>query len=161
MQGFTGFFRNAALLFLLWLLLSGRYEPLFITLGLFSAVAIACLHARQRRSPNPTIPFFRFMFYLPWLFYRILLSNLHTACLILDPRLPIAPRIIRYRTKLRHPAAVALLGNSVTLTPGTVTTEINPPDLVIHALDEASAEDLTTGRLEKMIAWIFEKKGGG
>ncbi len=161
MQSVTGFLRNSVLLFFLWLLLSGRYEPFFIALGLISSTAIAWLHARHPGPPNPIIPFFRFMFYLPWLFYRILLSNLHAVYLILHPRLPIAPRIVRYRTKLRHPAAVALLANSITLTPGTVTAEVSPAELVVHALDEHSSHDLITERLEKKIAWVFEEKGAG
>ncbi|MGH7274318.1 MAG: Na+/H+ antiporter subunit E [Nitrospiria bacterium] len=158
MQSVTGFVRNATLLFLLWLLLSNRSEPLFIALGLFSAVAIAWLHDKQPGPHNPTIPFFRFMVYLPWLGYRIGLSNLHVARLILHPRLPIAPKMIRYRTKLHHPAAVALLANSITLTPGTITAEVNSPELVVHALDGDSTEDLTTGKFEKEIAWVFEKE---
>lgn len=159
MQKLPNIIRNAVLLFLLWLLLSGRNETFFILLGLLSSIAISWLHSRQPGPPNPTIPFFRFMLYLPWLLHRILLSNFHTAYLILHPRMPISPRVIRYRTGLRHPAAVGLLANSVTLTPGTLTAEVNATELLVHALDEASAEDLTGETLEKKIAGIFEKKG--
>ena len=158
MQSVTGFVRNATLLFLLWLLLSNRYEPLFIALGLFSAVTIAWLHDKQPGPHNPTIPFFRFMVYLPRLCYRIVLSNLHVARLILHPRLPIAPKMIRYRTTLHHPTAVVLLAHSITITPGTITAEANLTELEIHALDGDSATDLTTGKLEKEIAWVFEKE---
>jgi multicomponent Na+:H+ antiporter subunit E len=66
--------------------------------------------------------------------------------------------MIRYRTKLHHPAAVALLANSITLTPGTITAEVNSPELVVHALDGESTADLTTGKFEKEIAWVFEKE---
>lgn len=152
-----GLYRNAALLFALWLLLSGRFEPFFIGLGLLSAAGIAWLQARHPGPPNPTIPFFRFMPYLAWLFYRILMSNLHMVRLILARRILIAPRLIYYRTKLSNPAAVALLANSITLTPGTVTAEVTPPLLLVHALDEASAEDLTSGRLEDRIGRIFPR----
>lgn len=159
MDGTLRFIRNAGLLFLFWLLLSGRYEPAYLAMGLIASVVVAGLHARQPGPPNPTIPLIRFLLYLPWLFYQILLSNLHTSYLILHPRLPIAPRFLRYQTRLQDPAAVALLAQSITLTPGTVTVEVAEGELVIHSLDEASAEDLTGGRLEREIAWVFKKKG--
>ena len=158
MRSVTNFFRNSTLLFLLWLLLSNRYEPLFLALGAGSAVMIAWLHDKQPGPHNPTIPFFRFMAYLPWLAWRILLSNLHVARLILDPRLPIAPRLIRHRTTLHHPAAVALLANSITLTPGTITAEVRASELTVHALDDDSTGDLTSGAFEKEIARVFQKE---
>jgi multicomponent Na+:H+ antiporter subunit E len=148
------FVRNTALLFGLWLLLSGRREPWLLTTGLIAAAAIAWLH-HHSGPPAPTIPFLRFMRYLPWLFYRIVASNLHVARLILDPRLPIAPRLIRHRTELRNPAAVTLMANSITLTPGTITAETRPFELVVHTLDEHSAGDLTTGALERQITRVF------
>lgn len=159
MESKIRFYRNTLLLFFFWLLLSGRYEPAYLILGLFSSVAVAWLHTKQSGPPNPTIPLFRFLIYLPWLLYRIALSNLHTVYLILHPKQPIAPRIIRYKTKLRNPAALALLANSITLTPGTVTAELFDEVVVVHALDEASAKDLCGGELEARIGWIFGKQG--
>jgi multicomponent Na+:H+ antiporter subunit E len=144
---------------MLWLFLSGRFEPGFLALGLISSVTIAWLHGRQPGSPAPTIPFFRFMVYLPWLFFRITWSNFHMVRVILHPRLPIRPKLIRYRTHLRNPAAVTLLANSITLTPGTVTVEVQPADLVVHVLDETFASDLASDRLEKKVAWVFPQKG--
>jgi len=153
------FIRNSLLLFLLWFLLSGRMDPWFLGLGAFTSIAISWFHSRQPGPPNPAIPFFRFMFYIPWLFYRIFLSNFHMMYLILHPKLPIHPKLISYHTHLRNPAAVTLLANSVTLTPGTITAEVNTPDLLVHALDENSAKDLVSKRLEEKISWVFEKKG--
>lgn len=159
MRSPLAFIRNAALLFLLWLLLSNRYEPLFLGLGLCAAAAIAWLHDRQPGPHNPTIPFVGFLIYLPWLGYRILLANLHVTRVILHPQLPIAPTLIHHRTTLHHPASVVLLANSITLTPGTITVEVDAPRLVVHALDGDSAGDLTTRAFEGQIARVFEKDG--
>jgi multicomponent Na+:H+ antiporter subunit E len=49
-----------------------------------------------------------------------------------------------------------LLGNSVTLTPGTVTAEAHTEELIVHALDEESLEDLKSRRLEREVAKVFE-----
>lgn len=153
------FIQNSLLLFILWFLLSGRMEPWFLGLGAFTSIAISWFHSRQPGPPNPAIPFLRFMVFIPWLFYRILLSNFHTMYVILHPKLPINPKLISYHTQLRNPAAITLLANSVTLTPGTITAEVNTPELLVLALDENSADDLVSKRLEEKIIWVFEKKG--
>lgn len=86
------------------------------------------------------------------------MSGLHLAYLILHPKMPIAPRMIQYQTMLGNEAAVVLLGNSITLTPGTLTAEVNSNHLLVHAMDEESARDLVTLRLEQKVSGIFEKQ---
>ena len=49
-----------------------------------------------------------------------------------------------------------LLGNSITLTPGTITAEVNRNTLIVHAMDEISAEDVTSKRIESKIAEMFK-----
>lgn len=153
------FIRNSLLLFLLWFLLSGRMDPWFLGLGAFTSMAISWFHSRQPGPPNPAIPFFRFMFYIPWLFYKILLSNFHAVYLILHPKLPINPKLIPYHTHLRNPEGITLLANSVTLTPGTITAEVNTPDLLVHTLDDISARDLLSQDIEEKVLWVFKEKG--
>lgn len=86
------------------------------------------------------------------------MSGLHLAYLILHPKMPIAPRMIRYQTMLDNDAAVVLLGNSITLTPGTLTAEVNSNHLLVHAMDEESARDLVTLLMEQKVSGIFEKQ---
>jgi multicomponent Na+:H+ antiporter subunit E len=62
-----------------------------------------------------------------------------------------------YQSHLKHRGAIVLLGNSVTLTPGTITVEINGNAFLVHAIDEAAAKDLTNGRLERKLAWVFQE----
>ena len=95
--------------------------------------------------------------YSPWLFLRIVESSLHLTKLILNPSLPIKPRLITYRSQLQHRGAIVVLGNSVTLTPGTITVEINGNTFLVHAIDEAAGNDLTTGRMERKLAWVFQE----
>ncbi len=98
--------------------------------------------------------------YLPWLFARVLRSGLHVSWLILNPALPISPRVIRHRTKLRSDGALAVAGNSITLTPGTITVEASPGELVVHAIDERSSDDLVGGALEEQVSRVFPAEGG-
>ena len=76
--------------------------------------------------------------------------------LILHPKLPISPQLISVNTKLRHRAAVVLLGNSITLTPGTITAEVDHNKLIVHAMDKDLSEDVTSKQIESKIANIFK-----
>ena len=76
--------------------------------------------------------------------------------LILHPSLPIQPRLISVKSKLNHHAAVVLFGNSITLTPGTITAEVDRNNLIVHALDQSLSEDFESKEMESKIARIFK-----
>jgi len=145
-------------LFVLWVLLSGKFDSFHLVLGLVLSFCVAWINSGH----SPFVPRFRLwwkiLLYLPWLFTRIVHSSLHVTKLILHPRLPIHPRLIRYESTLEESSAIVLLGNSITLTPGTITVEVNGRVLLVHALDEVSAEDVTSGRLESKIAGVFGER---
>ena len=88
------------------------------------------------------------------------MSGLHVSRLILHPKLPISPKLIRHKTKLKSDAELVVLGNSITLTPGTITVEIAPGELVVHAIDEASSTDITDGILDSRIERLFSTREG-
>ncbi|MEO2048260.1 MAG: Na+/H+ antiporter subunit E [Pirellulales bacterium] len=144
--------------FLIWLLLSESFDLFHMGLGLLAAFGVAWLNT-DRASSRSAIPQWRIVWYFPWLVGRILQSGFHLSVLILHPALPIDPKLFRYRTKLREEASIVLLGNSITLTPGTITAEINSQELVVHAMDDKSADDVTSHRLEQQIAGLFAEKG--
>ena len=143
-------------LFVFWVLLSASFEWIHLILGLICSFAVAWVNSGH----SPFVPKFRLwlriLLYLPWLFYKIVQSSLQLTRLILHPALPIAPQLISIETKLRHHAAVVLLGNSITLTPGTITAEVDRNKLVVHAMDKALTEDITSKQIESKIADIFK-----
>lgn len=151
-------FLKTVALFGMWVMLSGRFDLFHLGLGLLLSFLVAWINSGH----SPFIPRFqlwgRILLFLPWLFLRIVQSSLHLTKLILDPRLPIHPRLIRYESQLLEPSAVVLLGNSITLTPGTITAEVNGQVLLVHAMDDVSSEDVTSGRLEAKIAQIFGER---
>jgi multicomponent Na+:H+ antiporter subunit E len=150
------FIANTLALFSVWLVLSGQYDPLHVILGFMVSCGVAWLNTGYPHSPFHNFPWGRQILYAPWLFLRIVESSLHLAKLILSPGLPIKPKLITYRSHLQHQGAIVLLGNSITLTPGTITVEVNGNEFVVHAIDEAAANDLTSGRMEEKMAWVFE-----
>ena len=116
----------AVVLSVVWLLLSGHTEPLLLSLGAVSVLAAVGLARRMGLLDAEAVPFkvtLRALLYLPWLLWQIVKSNLDVARRILDPRLPIAPRVIRVRASQKTDLGRVVYANSITLTPGTVTVD--------------------------------------
>jgi multicomponent Na+:H+ antiporter subunit E len=143
---------------LIWILLSESVGLFHLGLGLLSAFGVAWFSTDRSVSHFPILRL-RIVWYFVWLLGRILKSGFHLSVLILHPALPIDPKLIRYRTKLREEAGIVLLGNSITLTPGTITVEVESQDLVVHAMDDSSAHDITSLQFEQQIAGLFGEKG--
>ena len=147
---------KAMALFVFWVFLSASFEWIHLALGLIFSFAVAWINSDR----SPFVPRFRLWLraplYLPWLFYKIVQSSLHLSKLILHPALPIAPQLISVESKLNHHAAVVLLGNSITLTPGTITAEVDRNKLIVHALDKVLSESVTSKQIESKIADIFK-----
>lgn len=140
----------AALLFGVWFLLSGLTDLFHLGAGVLAAILVTIPTRLDRR-----FPVLRFIAYLPWLLIQILISNLRVARMALSPRLPIAPRLVRQPPGLRDDRALTLLGCSITLTPGTVTLDIDSREMVVHALDEGSARDIEEGGMARKVGGVF------
>ena len=151
---------NTLALFGVWLILSGRYDVSHVVLGFIVSCGVAWLNTGHPHSPFHNFPWARMILYAPWLLLRIAESSWHLTKLILNPSLPIEPKLITYRSHLRHQGAMVLLGNSITLTPGTITVEVNGNQLLVHTITEACGQDLTSGRMEHKIAGVFQKVKG-
>ena len=90
---------------------------------------------------------------------EIVLSNIAVARVILDPRLPIHPRILRVEASQKTDVGRVTYANSITLTPGTVTLDVRDGKLLVHALTTGSAEGLLTGEMDRRVARL-EGLGG-
>ena len=156
---FSAFLATFGILIVLWFVLSGHFDLFHVSFGIICSGLVAFLshdllfpdfHWNLGRGH-----FLRFMGYLPWLFYQIVLANLHVAKMVLHPKMPIDPRIIRFKTKLENDLAMSTLGNSITLTPGTITVDIREGEFFVHALTQKVANDLLSGEMENRVAAIF------
>ncbi|RLC46560.1 MAG: cation:proton antiporter [Candidatus Cloacimonadota bacterium] len=101
--------------------------------------------------------------YIFQLLWEIIKANIHVAYLVLHPKLPIKPGIVKIRTDLKKDSSLTMLANSITLTPGTLTIDVNKEEgvLYVHWIDIKSididkATDIIGGRFEKTIKEIFE-----
>ena len=148
-------FLKTMVLFAFWVLLSASFEWIHLSLGLVFSFAVAWSNAGHSSFVPKFRLWSRILLYFPWLFYKIVQSSLHLTKLILHPALPIDPQLISVESKLNHHAAVVLLGNSITLTPGTVTAEVDRNKLIVHALDKVLGEDVEKKQIESKISEIF------
>jgi len=149
------------IMLVIWVLLSGKFDPFHLSLGVISCAIVAYLSSdllfSSRRIEGLLIRWLRFIRYIPWLLYQIFLANLHVMYLTLHPRMMelIDPRIIKFRSKLKSDMALVTFANSITLTPGTITVYVSiDGDFKVHAIDKASGEPLP-GEMEARIARTF------
>ena len=143
----------------IWLLLSGHYEPLILAFGAVSIVIVTVIAYRMDVIDHESHPIqlgWRFPVYLIWLLWEIVKANIDVAKRILHPKLPISPTVFTLKptqpTELGH----VIYANSITLTPGTVTLEVNRDELQVHALSQEAADDLAKGEMDRRVTWIEE-----
>ena len=144
-----------------WVLLSGKFDPFHLSLGLISCGIVAYLSC-DLLFPSPKIKgllsqWARFARYIPWLMAEIIKANLHVTYLVFHPRMMelIDPRIVKFRSKLKSDLALVTFANSITLTPGTITVYVSiDGDFKVHAIDKASGDPLP-GAMEANIAKAF------
>jgi multicomponent Na+:H+ antiporter subunit E len=71
--------------------------------------------------------------------------------IILNPKLPISPTLIRVRANQRTAVGVATYANSITLTPGTITARVSGNEFLVHAVTRSGAEDLAEGIMDRRV----------
>jgi len=158
-SGFQNFVATFLMLSGFWVLLSGKFDVFHLSLGVICSLIIAYLSHdllfANVRVGDVRVIVQRFIGYIPWLIREIVMSNFHVAYLALSPKMPIDPKVITFRTKLESDISWVTLANSITLTPGTITMDIEEREFVVHALDRKVADDLDTGEMEDRVAHIF------
>jgi multicomponent Na+:H+ antiporter subunit E len=149
---------RAVALFALWLLLSESYSLVHMAIGCAVALGVALLNSSPDSRSEYQLQWLPALLYIPWLFGRILASGGHIAYLVLHPALPINPKMVRHRPQLTSESALAILGNSITLSPGTITVEASSDEFEVHAMDDESAADFTSLQLENKVAGLFRRR---
>jgi multicomponent Na+:H+ antiporter subunit E len=141
-------------LFLLWLGLSGHYTPFLLGAGAGSAILIALVAKRMGVADGEGHPIqllLRVVTYYPWLFWEIAKSAWGVSKLILNPGLPISPTMTKVVASQRTTVGVVTYANSITLTPGTITTGLRGNMLTVHALTREGALDLEAGGMDARV----------
>lgn len=159
---FRGKVIQAFLLMAIWLILSGMFDFLHILYGVISVAAVVWLNERltpiplagERCGEKPII-LSRLFLYLPWLLWQIIISGIYVARVVIKPHPRLAPRVVRFTSRQPGVVARVILGNSITLTPGTITLSIDGDVFTVHALTADTAEGLISGDMEQRVARLY------
>ncbi|MFH2202370.1 MAG: Na+/H+ antiporter subunit E [Elusimicrobiota bacterium] len=158
----------SVVLFIFWVILSGKIDAFHLSLGLLSSVGVAYFTHRLELAEPPVYGLRAYTWrgwfsYLPWLCWQIFDSAVQVAKVVLAPEMPIDPGFIRFKCKLPHTVAHLTLANSITLTPGTVTIDLQGDDYIVHALTKPAGEALIPaageGDMQRRVFELFQKRG--
>ena len=147
------------ILLCLWLLMSGYYSDLLISLGIISCAFCVYIAKRGNLIDDEGLPIFfmpRLLNYLIWLFKEILKSNLATGKVIINGK--VEPETFTVKASQVTDVAKVTYANSITLTPGTVTTKMHKDVFEVHALNADFGNDVRTNKMDRKVTWLEGKK---
>ena len=161
---FFSFLITFVLMLVTWVVLSGKFDTLLLSLGVISSGIVAWFF-HDLLFPGVTGShiriFLRFSVYIPWLILEIIKANFHLLKIVFHPRMAdlIDPHVTTFKTDLKSDLAIATLANSITLTPGTITVTASSEGVFrVHAIDKPSADALPGTMLEKVADIFGEEK---
>lgn len=141
-----------------WIMLSGEFSPILLGFAVLYSLIVAYfthdLFVEKFRGYSIG-RFVKFLTYIPWLMWQILVANIQVVRIVLDPRLPIDPDMVSVKSDLKTDLGLTLLGNSITLTPGTVTVDINEEgEFLVHAICKEHKQEIMDKVIEKKVLEI-------
>jgi len=133
-----------------WLLWSGMLNPLLLGFGFVSVLLVLGL-ARRIGFFDSSMYTLHILGRLPryWLYLlpEIVKANLAVTRIVLSPRLPVSPCITTVDASLLPRSSQAVLADAITLTPGTLTLDVDAGWIEVHCLTRAMARDLESPEL--------------
>jgi multicomponent Na+:H+ antiporter subunit E len=143
------------MLSVVWLLWSGHTEAMILGFGLLSVIGVMLITARMDSvadSPRLYRLGARPLLYLPWLGWEIVKANIDVAKIILNPKLPISPRLIRVPASQKTAVGQVAYANSITLTPGTISLDVRDNQILVYALTKEAADGVESGEMDRRVA---------
>jgi multicomponent Na+:H+ antiporter subunit E len=149
---------------ILWILLAGIAVEELI-LGVVVSTIIALLFGKSSmytfniKWVKRSILFL--VMYVPIFVIELIRANIDVMVRVLDPKLPINPGFVRVPTELKGDFAKLTLANSITLTPGTITLDVDDSNLYVHWIDVKQVDDnvdrhAVSGPFERLLGRVFK-----
>ncbi len=152
-------------LFLLWLVLTSTLFWQEVLAGLIfslivAAVAYSSFNEKGMGNLSPRRVFYA-MGYIPFFLWEVIKANFDVAYRVIHPAMPIRPGIVEIRTNMKSDIGKLGLANSITLTPGTLTLDVDGDRMFIHWIhvetDDIEGASMSIGRkFERYLKGIFE-----
>jgi len=134
--------------------MSGFFTPFLLVAGFGSALCVTWLAYRMDVVDRESHPFhltWAAVSYWPWLIKEILKSALDVARIILDPRLPASPTVVRFAPRQKTVVGLVTHANSITLTPGTLSVEVGHDGFTVHALTREGAAAAASSEMDRRV----------
>ncbi|MBE7637403.1 hypothetical protein GUA87_11155 [Sneathiella sp. P13V-1] len=146
--------------FAVWLLFSGIYTPLLIGFGIASCILVAIIarrmdvidHEGHPIHLNPGIVSYWF-----WLFWEIVKSNIDVAKCVLFPGKYLQPSMFKSKVSQKSDLGKVIYANSITLTPGTVTVDLDDDTVLVHALTQGTADGVKSGEMDQRVTRVMRE----
>ena len=148
---------------ILWLIFSGKFDLLHLSYGVFSVAVVVLLtkhlmHAHTRTEENEflnRVNWAHAITYPLWLLWQIIVANLEVAKIILGPSKNIDPTLVSFEYPIDEAIPRVVLGNSITVTPGTFTLRIRGRHFLIHSIGPVTAQGVVDGGMQHRVAKLF------
>lgn len=143
-----------AALYVFWILMSGYFTPFLLAAGLGSSLAVLWIAHRMEvvdREGHPAHLTPAALGYWAWLLKEIAKSALQVSRIILDPKLPVSPTLVRFRPSQETTVGIVTHANSITLTPGTITIEADFREFLVHAVTREGAAGVVDSEMDRRV----------
>lgn len=148
-------FSFGAMLFALWALLSGQYSFLLLGLGVVSVVLTLYLAHRMRVIDHESYPLHLYACapaFIGYILREIIKANIDViTCILKIGGREISPQLVNIPVSQRTDLGRVIYANSITLTPGTVSIELDKDFITVHALTKEGAAELLSGEMAQQI----------
>ena len=138
----------------IWVLNSGHFTPLLLSLGLMSTLFVVYLSHKMDVVDEESQPLqlkATILFYWMWLLKEIILANINVLKHVwLGPK-SLSPTIKKIKVSQSSDMAKVIYANSITLTPGTITIDIEGDTFLIHALTHDTLQELMSGDMDRRV----------
>ena len=141
-------------LLVFWLLLSGFFTAFLVAAGVGSALAVVAFARRLDVVDHEGHPIklgARALIYLPWLLKEVIKSAWTVSKIIVHPKLPISPTLVRFRPTQTTDVGLVIHAQSITLTPGTITIEAQPNEFLVHGLTRDGAQGCIDSEMDRRV----------
>lgn len=144
----------------LWLLWSGMFKPLMLAFGAASCLLAAWISSQLQvvdSSERSLMIFLRMIGYVPWLIWEVVKSNIDVAKRIWQKNMPISPTIITVPASQKTALGLVIHANSITMTPGTLSIDVEPGEIEVHALAKETLDDMQDGEMDRRVTRLEGK----
>lgn len=146
--------------------MSGFLDLIHIAFGLFTVLSVMYINYELKvyhffdddMDDLRSLRFGRAFLYIFWMIYQIVMAGFQVVSVIIKPKMPIKPAVLTFRTDLPSAHAKMILGNSITLTPGTLTIDITGDVFIVHALNDKSFEGIVSDEMPRQVLKLFSKE---